>query len=174
MTPLRARLMNPPNAVPDTGITMRNGWAVKHVNNVVQLRPAGLPKPMDAMSAGKLTAEFWLPWDRELLGAPVIFRGTVYSLIRECAAGFHMSREELLSRTRSHPIMPLRRAAIAIVRRFTVYSLSHIGRAFGGYDHTTVVCAIRKMQPHIDAVATELPADAPVIEWARAMKRRVA
>jgi hypothetical protein len=159
MTPLRARLFNPSNAVPDTGIDLRR----PNPNVVPIKRPFVWP--------GNLCGEFWLPHD--VPGHAPPDRSQLERIKKAVSQVWPVSVVVLESARRHRRAVIPRQVALALCRRLTKQSLPQIGRAFGGRDHTTVFHAVRKMQPHIDAVAAELAANATALEWARAMKRRI-
>lgn len=175
MTPLRKSLFFPPNAVPDTGINMRNGLPVKQ-SNVIPFKPKNISRPVRPKYRGPdtfcrmLCNSMPYPIEAELSERPVVL---VPQVIRIVAEVFGVTEEELHSDSRCFPLTLYRQMAMALAAKLCRNnSLPNIGRYFRR-DHTTVLHAKRKMQPHIDAVAAELPADAPAIEWARAMKRRI-
>ncbi|CUR53795.1 Chromosomal replication initiator protein DnaA [Serratia symbiotica] len=53
---------------------------------------------------------------------------------------------DLLSKRRSRSVARPRQIAMALSKKLTSYSLSEIGNAFGGRDHTTVLYACRKIK----------------------------
>lgn len=151
MTPLRARLFSPPNMVPDAGIDLRR-------RRGVEFRPKDITIPLRPYPG------FWF-WP--------ISGATVDEIIESAAQVFGVSVNDIKGHARNKPLVTYRMATVAICRRLSLLSLPRIGQRFGSRNHTAVLHAVRKMQPHIDAVATELPADAPALEWARAMRRRI-
>ena len=72
------------------------------------------------------------------------------------AACFHfgLTRDELLSRSRTERVMWPRQASMYLAKELTEHSLPTIGRAFGGRDHTTVLHACRRVAVHIAASPT--------------------
>lgn len=82
-------------------------------------------------------------------------------------SGVHMN--DLLSDRRTQNIVVPRQVAMALAKRLTLKSLPELGRQFGGRDHTTVLHAVRKFEPVIEAVGQALPADARPIDWVRAI-----
>lgn len=171
---VRARLRNPPNAVPDTGITMRNGWPVNGKVISVGFRPRDIAKPIPEVERPKyLCAEFWLPWDTFLEEAPRFNPFSTADIIKAGADVFGISVADTKSAHRTKPLVRYRQAIIAIVCRLTTKSLPDIGRRFGDRDHTTILHSKQKMKPHIDAVAAELRTDATPTEWALAMRARL-
>jgi chromosomal replication initiator protein len=67
---------------------------------------------------------------------------------------FGLSREELLSSTRTARIAWPRQVAMYLARELTEESLPAIGRGFGGRDHTTVLHACRRTSARIAADET--------------------
>lgn len=148
MTPLRKRLFDPPNAVPDTGIDLKRKAPCRTPERIVRWREA---------------QEF----------ANTVWQSKFKRLIAEIAEGLDTPIVILKGDARTFPLVKYRQAAYAIMCRFSGYSLAKVATGFNR-DHSTLVHALKKIQPMVAAVAAELPADASAIEWARAMKRRIA
>ena len=70
-----------------------------------------------------------------------------------CAA-FEVSRDELLSTTRTGRVAWARQVAMYLARRHTGASLPAIGEGFGGRNHTTVMYACRKASERLAADPT--------------------
>jgi hypothetical protein len=67
-------------------------------------------------------------------------------LIRAIVAGFYrLPVTELLAQRRDRAVVWPRHVAIYLCCTMTTHSLPHIGRAFGGRDHTTVLHAKRRI-----------------------------
>jgi chromosomal replication initiator protein len=64
-------------------------------------------------------------------------------------AHFGLQQNELLSRSRIAKNAWARQAAMYLCRELTSYSLPHIGREFGGRDHTTILHACRRVVSEI-------------------------
>lgn len=62
------------------------------------------------------------------------------------ARHFGMATYRMLSRDRHRQIAMARQMAMYLARRLTYMSLPEIGRSFGGYDHTTVLWSVRKVE----------------------------
>lgn len=75
----------------------------------------------------------------------------ISSILTVCARYFDIPRGQLLSRRRTHDIVHPRQIAIYIARTMTDCSLLHLGRLFGGYDHTTILHAIQITKKRMDA-----------------------
>ena len=156
MTPLRTRLMNPPNAVPDTGITMRNGCPVRLMPSPPKPVPEPEPAPPQLPSLDEL---------------PLYFSRR-YPALRALAAGFGTSVKALRGRRGTSPLPERRQAAVAIMRHLLQESAPAIGRTFNR-DHTTIIHAIRKMKPHVEAIAAVLGDTTDPFVWAQAMRTRL-
>lgn len=75
------------------------------------------------------------------------------------AIRYRIGLEEINSDSRSQFVLLPRQIAYTIARRLTGKSLTTIGRAFGGRDHTTILHGVRKMEHRArtnEAFATEL------------------
>jgi chromosomal replication initiator protein len=64
-------------------------------------------------------------------------------------AHFDLSRDELLSRSRTERVVWPRQAAMYLCKELTTHSLPAIARAFDGRDHTTVLHACKRVAAHI-------------------------
>ena len=166
MTPLRDRLMNPPNAVPDTGIRMRNGQPVADASMPYRPHNVTVDPDIAALQVHKQAEKEARKalWHKAKSSLP--------DMLEQVAAGLGEPMVLLLGESRSPPLVWHRQAAAAVVYRLTGASTTRVGRMMNR-DHTTIVNSIRKMAHHIDAVACEMPAGSPPIEWARAMRARI-
>ena len=63
---------------------------------------------------------------------------------RVAAEFFEVSFEKVTKRSRQQDIVRVRQTCMSLSRRHTAASLKAIGAHFGGYDHTTVMHALRK------------------------------
>jgi chromosomal replication initiator protein len=59
---------------------------------------------------------------------------------------FDLSREELLSASRTRPLVIARQIAMYVCRELTDLSFPQIAKAFGKSDHTTVIHAVQKIE----------------------------
>ncbi|MCH9637813.1 MAG: hypothetical protein K0U16_07715 [Gammaproteobacteria bacterium] len=66
------------------------------------------------------------------------------------ASHFGLSRAELLSHSRSPKISRPRQIAMALCRMLTSMSYPDIGLAFGGFDHSTVINAYKRVQQRLE------------------------
>ncbi len=152
MTPLRARLMSPPNAVPDPGIDLHRRA------NLAPFAPMDITKP-------KPYPGFWF-W-------PIEEKLTIDAIMESCSEVFEVSISDLRSPSRHMPLVKYRMAAMAICCHLSHLALIRIGQKFGGRDHCTVLNARKKMAFHMAAVAATLPEVASTRDWAAAMKARL-
>lgn len=80
-------------------------------------------------------------------------RKAMREIIAEVARDHRISVTELLSHRRTRYIVFARHEAIWRCKRETTNSLPAIGRAFGGFDHTTILHAIRQHEKRMSAAA---------------------
>lgn len=178
MTPqraLRQRLMSPPNAVPDTGINMRNG---RPILKVVEPPPCTWRKPKLTLIWQWKAAEkpsFDLKQESEPLLPPghKSPKATAIAVINETCAVWGIEQYRFFSKLRWAEVVRPRQAAMAIIRRITPLSFPRIGKCFGGMDHSTIVHADKKMARHIAALNQELTDWSTPAEWVRALKARL-
>lgn len=81
-------------------------------------------------------------------------RKTMREIIAEVALKHHISVTEMLSYRRSRYIVFARHEAIWRCKKETTNSLPAIGRAFGGFDHTTILHAIRQHEKRMREAAS--------------------
>lgn len=165
MTPLRARLFNPPNAVQEA-----DGRPVaRFVPKVVVPPPRSAqpaPRPVYVQPRPTKTWDFVL-WSEDMDASPINM-----ATIRDAVcATWDVTPEAIRARCRLAGLVVPKHVTYALCCHLTHNSLPMIGRFFGR-DHTTILHAKQRMRPHYEAVA--LNRDATPIEWARAMKARLA
>jgi len=174
MTPLRARLMNPPNAVPDTGINLRNGRPV--------LKVAPLPKPepsrwkMPTLTLVWEVTPYEPPDTYRVVATPPGYskpKATAILIINEICAAWGIPQYRLVGDERFSEIVRPRWAAMAIIRRITPLSYPQIAKFVGKRDHSSVMSGCRKMDDHIAALDQELSDWSSPAEWVRALKARI-
>ena len=68
------------------------------------------------------------------------------AIVMACCEYFGVSREEMLSKSRTRQISHARQIAMYLCRDLTDMSLPRVGAVFGGRDHTTVLHAERKIK----------------------------
>jgi hypothetical protein len=162
MTPLRARLFNPPNAVPDTGLNFHKG-------RPVAMPPQAPAEPVGRASVARVpvapprTKPSWLPF---VVAVP---RPTIAHIIAAASSVFDVPIDDIISDRRSVRIVVARQAAAVVAGRITLHSTSQIGRKLNR-DHTTILSAVRKMAPFMAGI--ELDSHDP-IEWLQALKARL-
>lgn len=99
---------------------------------------------------------------------PIANRPHIREIITVVAEACELRVGDLISERRTAHIVLPRQVAMALAKHLTLRSLPEIGRRFGGRDHTTVLHAVRKMQPLIDAVAAQVPTGATLEIWVSA------
>ncbi len=70
---------------------------------------------------------------------------TIERIQQEVARTFNVSPQELCSKTRTAPISRARQVAFYVTRSVTGLKQEEIGKEFGGFDHSTVLYALRKV-----------------------------
>lgn len=124
---VRQRLRHPPNAVPDTGLNMKD-------RTVVHL--------FEPIAAPSTPVRLSVPFQK----SPAISGITFSSTLSLAAEEFGISEETLTKvRTRKLPIARARQIAIYIAYRQKKWSVSWIAKRFN-VDHTTGLYAIKKVQ----------------------------
>lgn len=71
---------------------------------------------------------------------------TIKDIIVVVASEYRMSPEHLMERTRRPAVARPRQLVMWIAREFTKLSLPAIGERMGGFDHTTIMYGIKRMQ----------------------------
>jgi len=94
---------------------------------------------------------------------------TIDAIQDAVCAHFSISREELLSRSRSQRLAWPRHVAIYLARELTDHSLPRIGRDFGGRDHSTVLNACRRAG---ERISTDLAAHGTIQGLSTALANR--
>lgn len=156
---LRARLFNPPNAKLDTGISMHNGWPVHGMARQAAAEPVqkvSAPTPPPALVAVNVYPVTFATHDR---------------IIKTVCRIFEVRLSELLSERRNLKVSEARQVAMALTVRLTKHSMPKVGFLFDR-DHTTVLHAVRKMLPHINAIEAHMPPDS-IMEWVTTLKERL-
>jgi chromosomal replication initiator protein len=95
-------------------------------------------RPLDAALAAEALG-------RHGLTVPTTTEITIEQVQTAACTHFSLDQSELLSRSRTAKIVWARQAAMYLCRELTSYSLPHIGREFGGRDHTTILHACRRV-----------------------------
>jgi hypothetical protein len=185
MTPLRARLMDPANAVLDSGIDLSHPPGIKGYPRPAPGKPAQrtLPSPLPGKPRlrlahpappyvwpGNLCGEFWLSHPTEDIPRPTL---TIKYIVAVVSLVFGVEVVDILSQRRAVHIVRPRQVAMLLAKRLTLHSYPEIGRRMGGRDHTTVMHAVKKLTPIADEVASRLDDSWTVHVWARAVKARL-
>jgi len=71
-------------------------------------------------------------------------------IIKAVASYFGVAPSELKGVTRHKQVVTARHVAMYLIREYTGVSLPHLGKLFGGKDHTTVIHAIEKVKQQMD------------------------
>jgi chromosomal replication initiator protein len=71
---------------------------------------------------------------------------TIEEIQKMTAEHFRVRVTDLKSNNRSKPLVVARQVAMYLIKKHMDKSLSDIGRAFGGKDHTTVINALRRIE----------------------------
>lgn len=74
---------------------------------------------------------------------------TIRRIIEACAGAYGLGVSEVLSEGRFEGVVWPRQVAMFLSRRITGRSMPKIARAFGGYDHTTVMHSCKKVAQSI-------------------------
>lgn len=67
-------------------------------------------------------------------------------IIKLVSRHYNVSRHDVISERRTANVVRPRQVAMYLCKYITLKSLPHIGRQFGGRDHTTVLHAVRKIE----------------------------
>ena len=76
---------------------------------------------------------------------------TVPQILQTVQEYFHLSRKELLSRSKVRSLVYARQTGMYLARELTPLSLEEIGRQFGDKDHTTVLYALKRITALMNA-----------------------
>lgn len=176
---LRARLRNPPNAVPDRGINLRCG-------RLPGWRPALGPKPEPAPKKrlGQASEAATLPaprrcqpslndpcdswaflFEREWSAYAKESTVELREILGVVAARYAVPIDALISHSRKAKVVRPRMLVAYLARSLTRLSTSQLGRGLGGRNHTTIVYSHKKiahqraLDPDVDRELTELIAE---------------
>jgi hypothetical protein len=173
MTPLRAKLWNPDNAKPDLGqvhgIDIRTGER-RHRNSEPGM---ARPEPEEAVQKDE-------PPPAPPPAPPSVIPINVYPvafathdrIIKTVCRIFDISLNEVMSERRNLRAVEARQTAMALTVRLTKHSMPKVGFIFDR-DHTTVLHAVKKMQPVLDAVEAHMPPES-ITEWVTAIREKLA
>jgi hypothetical protein len=156
---VKARLLNPTNAVVDRGIDLKR--------KEIQAAPVEEPKPT------LVPAVFVLPYaigtlrPNYTLSYEVPYRRpegalSIRMIQRAVCLKYGISLGDMLSERRTWNIVRPRQIAMYLAKELTGKSLPELGRRFGDRDHTTILHGIRKIQAlresdeQVNAIVVEL------------------
>lgn len=157
---VRSRLRNPPNAVPDHGINLRNVIPLQ----LPEAKSVTIKSPAlsDHEAFGPIVSPAPLTPDDIAFGPVVIDAHAAVSfdeILKSVSRFYRISYLELKSPRRNKLYVRARHVACWLARHHTALSFPSIGRRFGGRDHTTVlhaVTAIDKQLKHDSNLAVEI------------------
>lgn len=149
---VRQRLRNPPNAVPDRSVELRNGRPVKRI-----LFPrVPTPEPQPIFPQPVVTRETFLKSGRHLglaalRGGPIPINAlTVDRILRVISRHFGVSVLDIISHRRFRVVSRPRQVACYLARHMTPLSTPAIARRIGNRDHTTIMIAVRTMSAMLE------------------------
>jgi chromosomal replication initiator protein len=99
-------------------------------------------RPLDQALAHDVLERLGLPLSAALVPS-------ITTIQDAACAHFALTRDELLSRSRTERVVWPRQAAMYLCKELTEHSLPTIARAFAGRDHTTVLYACKRVAAHI-------------------------
>lgn len=158
---IRQRLRCPPNAVSDAGINLPrahgvNGYQAALVAESVRKKQlaAAIERSLQEYIKGYIK-----PIEDQIAacGQAEMPGFTIENIQRAMCVATGFTRPELNSMQRTNEIVIPRHLAMVLCKLTTDRSLPDIGRRFGGRDHTTVLHAIRKMEPVTDKLRPRIP-----------------
>jgi hypothetical protein len=94
-------------------------------------------------------------------------------IVKAVCDEFHMTRSVLFSHRRFAKVVAPRMLIFALARHLTRKSMPELGRRAGGFDHTTVLHAVQKLGPVLEATKDGMPDDATPAEWVRVMREHM-
>lgn len=126
-----------------------------------------LPAPLVSVSRPSTSAPLPAPPQQRPvapLDPPNRYLISVRHVIRATSERFGVAEMDLISDRREAIIVRPRQIAMYVAQRVTGKSYPHIGRQFGGRDHTTVLHAFRRVTAIIEGGDTRMLADVDAIE----------
>ena len=90
-------------------------------------------------------------------------------IVKAVSTAFGVPPEDVMGRSRCAGPVLTRMVAIALAKHFTNRSLPDLGSRFGR-DHTTILNAIKVMQPVMNLVKPNMVVDATFDQWATAIR----
>lgn len=128
------RLRSPSNAVEDNGIDLKRKPKAIPIAQLDQAQNVPVTEPflLPILSAGNL----------ENICEPISIRKIQRMICRH----YQVTRYDMLSKRRPANVCWPRQIAMYLAKTMTLKSYPHIGREFGGKDHTTIIHAVRKVE----------------------------
>ena len=123
----------------------RERLAIEEHRRLEEEQRAAAERLSDAIDAA-LEAYKTLANNGNNAAATTILADVARWIIRDEAELADIDRSDIMSQRRGPHVVMARHRAMYRVKRITNWSLPHIGRFFGGRDHTTVLFAIRKIE----------------------------
>src|SRR5512143_2552557 len=142
----------------------QRAWRKKWFDPPKQQNPENMP--LNILIAAAYPAQYPLTVTPE---APP----RIEQIIDRVCAVFRCNKQDVVSERRTHDIMIPRHVCMALAKRLTRNSLPQIGLKIGRRDHTTILSAVRKMKPIIDAVDAETGGVATLDRWVELCKHYV-
>ncbi len=75
---------------------------------------------------------------------------TIENIQKMVCEYFHIPYDRLQAKTRKREVVQARQITMYLAKKFTKYSLKHIGEHFGGFDHTTVIHSCQTVENLMD------------------------
>ncbi len=108
--------------------------------------PEPIPEPVALhIEITEMPQETMVQVHRKTPEPPVVRQPSIAETIDAVCQRFNISRNDLLSQRRTRNVLLPRQIAMYLAKNLTLRSLPHIGRHFGGRDHTTVIHSVNKI-----------------------------
>jgi hypothetical protein len=158
----RARLWSPPGGVPSSELDIESPVARRRRLGIQQREERRRRREQAILAAAAKVAADWRGTHTfETMGP----RLQCNEIMRACCKHFGLRRVEIMAHRRLKSITYARQVAMYVMAEFTPNSLPEIGRRCGGFDHTTVLHAWRRMQIALPA-DQKLQADVAAVKQA--------
>jgi len=150
---VRARLRNPPNAVPDSGIDLRRHRRTQEPETSIQTKPIELQAPSESSTPTQPSPTPVLTFKHPDT-APIPLRNATFfsSIVALTAAEFGMSVRDLKQKSRVQNVVMPRQVAMYIALQQGMWSIPWVARQFDK-DHTTCIHARTKITKKIETDA---------------------
>ena len=108
--------------------------------------PEPIPEPVAInIEITEIPQETMVQVHRNVSEPAVVRHPSIAETIDAVCQRFNISRNDLLSARRTRNVLLPRQIAMYLAKNLTLRSLPHIGRHFGGRDHTTVIHSVNKI-----------------------------